>query len=132
MTQYEYETFILADCTTLASKYKKICEDYTANHGNSPYNEMKTKMEEQYTTVELESTDADERDYWIKSLGRAAGIQLITTSRVEHDTMFRMSCLDDDGFDQAIRLCTQVASEIDHKVKRAEQNYKQQTSNGFL
>jgi|TARA_R110000851_G_scaffold161644_1_gene305377 hypothetical protein len=128
ITRYEYETFELADCITLVSRYKKICEDYTANQGGPPYTEMKNQMEKQYTPAELAPTDADEREYWIQTLGRAAGIQLITTSRVDHNTMSRMSCLDDDGFDQAIRLCTQVAGDIDKKVKKAEKASKQHSA----
>jgi hypothetical protein len=124
LTRYEYETFILADCNTLTSRYRKICEDWTANHGAAPYTEMKLQMEEQYTPAELVSTDACERDYWIQTLGRQAGVQLITSSRVDHNTMFRMTCLDDAGFAQAITICTQVASDVDKKVKQAETAFK--------
>jgi hypothetical protein len=132
ITRFEYETFTLSNYTSTASKYKRICDDYHDNQGVNPYSALMQDMERRYSVSELELTDKDERDYWIHTLGKQAGIQLVTSSRVDSETMMKLSCLDDEGFEQAILVCTKIARELDRKVKAAENLYQKENTSGFL
>lgn len=135
-TRFEYETFDLADYTHPAMRYHKILSDienaqiFYGRHINLKYTnakyllDLKSELDETYSKEELKLTNRIQTDFWINKLGKDAAIQMIMTSRVDHDTMLRISCLEDNDFEKAIMTCARLASEIDKKVKEAEKRYK--------
>ena len=125
MTLFEYELFELSDYKHPAMRYRKIMSDINALTTSPAMKAIaeaaRDNMELLYDEEDLALvTDDDEREYWVRYLGKKAAIELVTTNRIMHNTMDRISKLDDEDFDRAVALCTVMAKELDSRVKAAE------------
>lgn len=130
MTRFEYETFELADYQVPSIRYRKICEDLNegpfAQFGMiEPELEaflpaLKKEMEEQYDKEALVVTEEDEREYWIRLVGRKLAIELVVNNKATSKTMNMLASLPDDDFSRAVALSQIMAKELDAKVKASE------------
>jgi predicted HTH domain antitoxin len=129
-TKFEYTTFTLANYPTVASKYKKICEDLTLENSRSFFNknksliqllgDLKSEYESSYPKEELVMTEAKESEYWIKRLAKEGAVELIAQGRVTSETMFKISSLPRKQFEECVAEVTKIASYLNHVTKEAE------------
>ena len=135
ITRYEYETFELAHYTTPPLRYFKICQDIGTDFIGPVYDilsVLRDEMEEKYSVEELTLTPEDERDFWIHKLGTDAGVELVRTTRCSADTFHKIYCLPDDDMHKAILVSRRVVTELSAKIKKAEEDFKNNPSLGVL
>jgi hypothetical protein len=131
-TKFEYTTFTLANYPTVASKYKKICEDLTLENSRSFFNknksliqllgDLKSEYESSYPKEELVMTEAKEIEYWIKRLAKEGAVELVSQGKVTSMTMGRISSLPRRHFEECVSEVTKIASYLNHVSKEAERS----------
>lgn len=130
-TKFEYTTFGLSDYTTVASKYRKICEDF--DKINSIFlkskeqkdnirvlKELKAEYESSYTSDELAMTEQKEKEYWIKRLAKHGAVQLLAQGKVSADIMFKMASLSNNDYVECVKETTKLSSYMNDVTQRAE------------
>lgn len=138
ISRFEYETFNLADCNTPSLKYRQLSQDiHDSSQSISQFvthfvgDELTSKfidvlisltdeLEEEYSKEELIVTEAEEREYWVRKLGKQAAIEMVIANTVTYNTMNKLSSLPDDDFDRAVALSNVMARELDARVKAVE------------
>lgn len=131
-TKFEYTTFALASYPTVASKYKKICEDLTLENSRSFFNKnksliqllgnLKSEYESSYPKEELTMTEDKEIEYWIKRLAKEGAVELVSQGKVTSLTMGRISSLPRRHFEECVSEVTKIASYLNHVSKEAERS----------
>jgi hypothetical protein len=131
-TKFEYTTFTLANYPTVASKYKKICEDLTLENSRSFFNknksliqllgDLKSEYESSYPKEELVMTEDKEIEYWIKRLAKEGAVELVSQGKVTSLTMGRISSLPRRHFEECVSEVTKIASYLNHVSKEAERS----------
>jgi len=129
-TKFEYITFVLSSYPTVASKYRKICEDLKIESSMSYFGrdktriklltDLKTEYESSYPVDELAMTESKESEYWIKRLAKEGAVELIAQGRVTSETMFKISSLPRKQFEECVAEVTKIASYLNHVTKEAE------------
>ncbi len=132
LSKFEYTTFTLSNYPTVASKYKKICEDLTLENKRSFFNknksliqllgDLKSEYESSYPKDELTMTDSKEIEYWIKRLAKEGAVELVSQGKVTASTMGRISSLPRKHFEECVAEVTKVASYLNHVSKEAERS----------
>ena len=130
-TKFEYTTFGLSEYTTVASKYRKICEDL--NTINSVFlkskeqkdnirilKELKADYELSYSADELEMTEQKEKEYWIKRLAKHGAVQLLAQGKVSAEIMFKMASLPSDDYVDCVKETTKLSSYMNDVTQKAE------------
>ena len=133
-SKYEYTRFDLGHFPTTASKYRKINDDIAAASASgwkkdkahiAMLQSVKADFEAKHSASELKiSNEAQEQEYWVMRLAKEAAVQLLAVGKVDADTMFKMSCLDDESFKNCVRESTKLSSYLNHIVKEAERTVK--------
>jgi hypothetical protein len=131
-TKFEYITFVLSSYPTVASKYRKICEDLTLENSRSFFNKnksliqllgnLKSEYESSYPKEELVMTEDKEIEYWIKRLAKEGAVELVSQGKVTASTMGRISSLPRKHFEECVAEVTKVASYLNHVSKEAERS----------
>jgi hypothetical protein len=131
-TKFEYNSFTLSNYPTVASKYKKICDDLTLENKRSFFNknksliqllnDLKLEYESSYPTDELIMTETKEIEYWVKRLAREGAVELVSQGKVTASTMGRISSLPRKHFEECVAEVTKVASYLNHVSKEAERS----------
>jgi hypothetical protein len=130
-TKFEYTTFGLSEYTTVASKYRKICEDL--NTINSVFlkskeqkdiirilKELKAEYESSYPADELEMTEQKEKEYWIKRLAKHGAVQLLAQGKVSAEIMFKMASLSSLDYEECVKETTKLSSYMNDITQKAE------------
>ena len=130
-TKFEYTTFGLSEYTTVASKYRKICEDL--NTINSVFlkskeqkdnirilKELKADYELSYSADELEMTEQKEKEYWIKRLAKHGAVQLLAQGKVSAEIMFKMASLSSLDYEECVKETTKLSSYMNDVTQKAE------------
>ena len=130
-TKFEYTTFGLSEYTTVASKYRKICEDF--DKINSVFlkskeqkdnirvlTELKAEYQSLYSADELEMTEQKEKEYWIKRLAKRGAVELLAQGKVSADVMFKMASLSNDDYVECVKETTKLSSYMNHVTQQAE------------
>ena len=130
-TKFEYTTFGLSEYTTVASKYRKICEDF--NTINSIFlkskeqkdnirilKELKADYELSYSADELEMTEQKEKEYWIKRLAKHGAVQLLAQGKVSAEIMFKMASLSSLDYEECVKETTKLSSYMNDVTQKAE------------
>ena len=130
-TKFEYTTFGLSEYTTVASKYRKICEDL--NTINSVFlkskeqkdnirilKELKADYELSYSADELEMTEQKEKEYWIKRLAKHGAVQLLAQGKVSAEIMFKMASLSSLDYEECVKETTKLSSYMNDVTQQAE------------
>jgi hypothetical protein len=137
MSQFEYTTFVLGKCSSIAAKYAKVNQDLE-NANAAPFwrknrsyiamlKSVKAKMESEYNASELKfASDVDQLQYHVKRLAQRSAIELLSTGKVTAETMEDMTCLGNDYFIDCVKQSTIIASQLNHEVQNAEQSVKQE------
>jgi hypothetical protein len=131
MTKFEYTTFVLGGYPTVASKYQKIQNDIEAEATKGFFRKNKKQLQllesvkkdfrETYTDEELDFSDIkQEQEFWVKKLAKQSAVELLSQGKVSSDTMFKVSCLDNDNFVQCIKETTKLSTHLNHIVQEAE------------
>lgn len=131
ITKFEYTTFGLSEYTTVASKYRKICEDL--NKINSVFlknkeqkdcicilKELKTEYESSYPADELVMTEQKEKEYWIKRLAKHGAVQLLAQGKVSSEIMFKMASLSSLDYEECVKETTKLSSYMNDVTQKAE------------
>jgi hypothetical protein len=131
-TKFEYTTFTLSNYPTVASKYKKICEDLTLENNRSFFNKnknliqllnnLKSEYESSYPDDELTMTESKEIEYWVKKLAKEGAVELVSQGKVTALTMGRISSLPRKHFEECVSEVTKIASYLNHVSKEAERS----------
>lgn len=136
ITRYEYETFELAQYTSPAMRYQKICKDLETTgyieNAHDILSDLKDEMEEKYSPVQLTLSESDEREFWIQKLGTDAGVELVRTTRCSQETFNRIYCLPDEDMHKAIMISRRVVNDFSNKIRKAEEDFKNNPSKGVL
>jgi hypothetical protein len=130
-TKFEYTTFDLGEYPTIASKYRKICEDLNAlervifkskdqKTKISILTELKTEYESSNPADELVMTEQKEKEYWIKRLAKHGAAQLLAQGKVSADIMFKMASLSSDDYVDCVKETTKLSSYMNDVTQRAE------------
>lgn len=131
-TKFEYTTFVLSNYPTVASKYKKICQDLKAEQTAdkklfrkttpmiSLLETLKTEYELSYPADELTMTENKEIEYWVKRLAKEGAVELVSQGKVTVSTMGRISSLPRKHFEECVAEVTKIASYLNHVTKQAE------------
>ena len=130
-TKFEYTTFGLSEYTTVASKYRKICEDL--NTINSVFlkskeqkdnirilKELKAEYESSYPADELVMTEQKEKEYWIKRLAKHGAVQLLAQGKVSAEIMFKMASLSSLDYEECVKETTKLSSYMNDVTQKAE------------
>lgn len=130
-TKFEYTTFGLSEYTTVASKYRKICEDF--DKINSVFlkskeqkdnirvlTELKAEYQSLYSADELEMTEQKEKEYWVKRLAKRGAVELLAQGKVSADVMFKMASLSNDDYVECVKETTKLSSYMNHVTQQAE------------
>lgn len=130
-TKFEYTTFGLSEYTTVASKYRKICEDL--NTINSVFlkskeqkdnirilKELKAEYESSYPADELVMTEQKEKEYWIKRLAKHGAVQLLAQGKVSAEIMFKMASLSSLDYEECVKETTKLSSYMNDVTQQAE------------
>ena len=130
-TKFEYTTFGLSEYTTVASKYRKICEDF--NKINSIFlkskeqkdnirilKELKADYELSYSADELVMTEQKEKEYWIKRLAKHGAVQLLAQGKVSAEIMFKMASLSNNDYAECVKETTKLSSYMNDVTQKAE------------
>ena len=130
MTKFEYVTFTLGEYPTTASKYKKINDDLEEASkpmiGKDKFlvsmlTTIKAEFEKNYPATELSFTNEnDEIKYWIQKLAKFASVELLSTGKVNSNTMLKMSCLTPKDFIECLKAATIMTSQLNAVVQKAE------------
>lgn len=137
ISRFEYETFNLVGCTTPSLKYRQLLQDLGdddlfGKFGIEPDPKdddllelkiLKAELETEYSDDELVVTDTEDREYWIRKLGRKVGLELVATNRAYPTTLDKLACLSDKDLHNAILYATEFSRSLDAKVKAAEKEY---------
>lgn len=131
-TRFEYITFTLANYPTVASKYKKICEDLEVETKRSIFNknkplikllsDLKSEYKSSYPVDELTMTESKEIEYWVKRLAKEGAVELISQGKVTANTMGKLSSLPRKHFEECVAEVTKIASYLNHVSKEAERS----------
>ena len=134
MTKYEYSTFVLGGYPTVASKYRKVNEDLSAESSKTfgkdktlitILNSIKSEFESMFEQDELSiDDDLQEKEYWIKKLAKQSAVELLAQGKVSTETMFKVSCLDNNSFEECIKETTKLSTHLNHVVQQAEKTVK--------
>lgn len=131
-TKFEYITFGLGEYPTVASKYRKICEDLTMYNSLSYFSrktekekieyltELKAEYESLHSADELEMTEEKEKEYWIKRLAKRGAVELLAQGKVSADVMFKMASLSSDDYVECVKETTKLSSYMNHVTQQAE------------
>ena len=130
-TKFEYTTFDLSEYTTVASKYRKICEDLnTLEHvffknkeqkaNISLLTELKLEYESSNPADELVMTEQKEKEYWIKRLAKHGAVQLLAQGKVSADIMFKMASLSSFDYEECVKETTKLSSYMNDITQKAE------------
>jgi predicted HTH domain antitoxin len=121
---------MLASYPTVASKYRKICEDLKIESSMSYFGrdktrrklltDLKTEYELSYPAEELIMTESKESEYWIKRLAKEGAVELIAQGKVTSITMSKISSLPRKQFEECVAEVTKIASYLNHISKEAE------------
>ena len=130
-TKFEYTTFGLSEYTTVASKYRKICEDL--NTIKSVFlkskeqkdcirilKELKAEYESSYPADELVMTEQKEKEYWIKRLAKHGAVQLLAQGKVSAEIMFKMASLSSLDYEDCVKETTKLSSYMNDITQKAE------------
>ena len=130
-TKFEYTTFGLSEYTTVASKYRKICEDL--NKINSIFlkskeqkdnirilKELKAEYESSYPADELVMTEQKEKENWIKRLAKHGAVQLLAQGKVSAEIMFKMASLSSIDYEECVKETTKLSSYMNDVTQKAE------------
>lgn len=130
-TKFEYTTFGLSEYTTVASKYRKICEDL--NTIKSVFlkskeqkdcirilKELKAEYESSYPADELIMTEQKEKEYWIKRLAKHGAVQLLAQGKVSAEIMFKMASLSSLDYEECVKETTKLSSYMNDITQKAE------------
>jgi len=130
-TKFEYTTFGLSEYTTVASKYRKICEDL--NTIKSVFlkskeqkdiirilKELKAEYESSYPADELVMTEQKEKEYWIKRLAKHGAVQLLAQGKVSAEIMFKMASLSSLDYEECVKETTKLSSYMNDITQKAE------------
>ena len=130
-TKFEYTTFGLSEYTTVASKYRKICEDL--NTINSVFlkskeqkdnirilKELKAEYESLHPADELVMTEQKEKEYWIKRLAKHGAVQLLAQGKVSAEIMFKMASLSSLDYEECVKETTKLSSYMNDVTQKAE------------
>jgi hypothetical protein len=130
-TKFEYTTFGLSEYTTVASKYRKICEDL--NTIKSVFlkskeqkdcirilKELKAEYELSYPADELIMTEQKEKEYWIKRLAKHGAVQLLAQGKVSAEIMFKMASLSSFDYEECVKETTKLSSYMNDITQKAE------------
>jgi hypothetical protein len=131
ITKFEYTTFGLSEYTTVASKYRKICEDL--NTIKSVFlkskeqkdcirilKELKAEYESSYPADELVMTEQKEKEYWIKRLAKHGAVQLLAQGKVSAEIMFKMASLSSLDYEECVKETTKLSSYMNDVTQKAE------------
>jgi hypothetical protein len=130
-TKFSYTTFALSEYTTVASKYRKICEDL--NTIKSVFlkskeqkdcirilKELKAEYESSYPADELVMTEQKEKEYWIKRLAKHGAVQLLAQGKVSAEIMFKMASLSSLDYEECVKETTKLSSYMNDVTQKAE------------
>jgi hypothetical protein len=131
ITKFEYTTFGLSEYTTVASKYRKICEDL--NTIKSVFlkskeqkdcirilKELKAEYESSYPADELVMTEQKEKEYWIKRLAKHGAVQLLAQGKVSADIMFKIASMSSNDYEECVKEITKLSSYMNDVTQKAE------------
>ena len=130
-TKFEYTTFGLSEYTTVASKYRKICEDLNTiksvflkskeqKDNIRILKELKAEYESLHPADELVMTEQKEKEYWIKRLAKHGAVQLLAQGKVSADIMFKMASLPSNDYVECVKETTKLSSYMNDVTQRAE------------
>lgn len=130
-TKFEYTTFTLANYPTIASKYRKICEDLVDtsrpflknNDQKAKINilkELKADYESLHPEDELIMTEQKEKEYWVKRLAKHGAVQLLSQGKVSADIMFKMASLSSSDYEACVKETTKLSSYMNDITQKAE------------
>lgn len=134
MTKFEYSTFVLGGYPTVASKYRKIKQDLDVESKKFVNKDkdtiaflkaLKTEFESMYESDELVmDDDLQETEFWVQKLAKQGAIELLSQGKVSAETMFKVSCLDNDNFVECVRQTTKISTYLNNVVQQAEKTVK--------
>jgi hypothetical protein len=130
-TKFEYTTFGLSEYTTVASKYRKICEDLNTiksiflkskeqKDNIRILKELKADYELSYSADELIMTEQKEKEYWIKRLAKHGAVQLLAQGKVSAEIMFKMASLSSLDYEECVKETTKLSSYMNDVTQKAE------------
>jgi hypothetical protein len=130
-TKFEYNTFTLANYPTVASKYRKICEDlldtsrifFKNSDQKSKINilkELKAEYELLNPADDLVMTEEKEKEYWVKRLAKHGAVQLLAQGKVSVDIMFKMASLPSSDYEACVKETTKLSSYMNDITQKAE------------
>lgn len=130
-TKFEYTTFGLSEYTTVASKYRKICEDLNTiksvflkskeqKDNIRILKELKAEYESLHPADELVMTEQKEKEYWIKRLAKHGAVQLLAQGKVSADIMFKMASLPSNDYVECVKETTKLSSYMNDVTQKAE------------
>ena len=130
-TKFEYTTFDLGEYPTVASKYRKICEDLNTLERVMFKNkdqkakiilltELKAEYESSTPADDLVMTEQKEKEYWIKRLAKHGAVQLLAQGKVSADVMFKMASMSSDDYVDCVKETTKLSSYMNDVTQRAE------------
>jgi hypothetical protein len=130
-TKFEYTTFGLSEYTTVASKYRKICEDLNTiksiflkskeqKDNIRILKELKADYELSYSADELIMTEQKEKEYWIKRLAKHGAVQLLAQGKVSAEIMFKMASLSSLDYEECVKETTKLSSYMNDITQKAE------------
>ena len=77
----------------------------------------------------MDIPESDERHHWIQKLGRAAGADLLTLGKVQPENMLAMAALSEEDFQEAVKVATGSARNLNKLTVDAEKDLNQETIN---
>jgi len=130
-TKFEYTTFELSEYTTVASKYRKICEDLnTLEHvffkskdqkaKISLLTELKAEYESSNPADELVMTEQKEKEYWVKRLAKHGAVQLLAQGKVSAEVMFKIASMSSNDYEECVKEITKLSSYMNDVTQKAE------------
>jgi len=130
-TKFSYTTFALSEYTTVASKYRKICEDLNTiksvflkskeqKDNIRILKELKAEYESIHPADELVMTEQKEKEYWIKRLAKHGAVQLLAQGKVSAEIMFKMASLSSLDYEECVKETTKLSSYMNDVTQKAE------------
>lgn len=130
-TKFGYTIFGLSEYPTVASKYRKICEDLNLlervflknreqKENISLLLELKAEYESSYPAEELVMTEQREKEYWIKRLAKHGAVQLLAQGKVSAEIMFKMASMSSNDYEECVKEITKLSSHMNHVTQKAE------------
>ena len=130
LTRYQIENIELAN---EYSKARKLIKLSSLEVDESILTVIKYSIfDGEYETDVMARAADDDREHWIRAIGKKAAADLLTLGKVQPETMLEMGNLPSEDFREAVKVATGTARQWNNDTVAAEQELNTDTVDDSL